>query len=73
MTTTTARTFQPAVEHGVPALLRSFVVAIRAASAARRERARLLAELSQCSDRELADMNLSRADIGDVVRNWQPG
>ena len=70
--TTTTRTFQPAVER-VPAFLRSFADAVRAASAARRERARLLAELSQCSDRELADMNLSRADIGDVVRNWQPG
>ena len=29
--------------------------------------------VAQCSDRELADMNLSRADINHVVRSWQPG
>ena len=73
MTTTTAHTFQPRVESSVSGIARSFIAAARAARAARRERARLLAALSQCSDRELADMNLSRADIGHVVRSWQPG
>ncbi len=72
MATTTQNTFQPRVETGLPAIVRSFTVAFRAARTARQERARLLAELSQCSDRELADMNLSRADIGHVVRSWQP-
>ncbi len=72
MTTTTANTFQSRVESSVPGIAGSFLLAFRAARATRRERARLLAELSQCSDRELADMNLSRADIGHVVRSWQP-
>ena len=73
MTTTTAGTHRSDVQSGVPAIARSFLAAIGTARAARRERARLLAELSQCSDRELADMNLSRADINHVVRSWQPG
>ncbi len=72
MNTSTTNTFRPVIESGVPALVRSFLASVRTARAARRERARLLAELSQCSDRELADMNLSRADIGHVVRSWQP-
>ena len=72
MATTTQNTFQPRIETGLPAIVRSFTVTFRTALAARQERARLLAELSQCSDRELADMNLSRADIGHVVRNWRP-
>ncbi len=72
MTTTTADTLRSSVQSGVPAIVRSFLTGVGTARAARRERARLLAELSQCSDRELADMNLSRADIGHVVRSWQP-
>ena len=72
MSTSTVNTFQPSVESGMPAIVRSFLAAVRTARAERRERVRLLDELSQCSDRELADMNLSRADIGHVVRSWQP-
>ena len=71
MTITTANPFQPSVESNVPGIARSFLAAFRAARAARREPARLLAELSQCSAPELAAMNLPRAAIRHDVRSWQ--
>jgi uncharacterized protein YjiS (DUF1127 family) len=40
---------------------------LRGAIEARRTRSRLRWELDQCSDRELADMGVSRADIDAIV------
>jgi uncharacterized protein YjiS (DUF1127 family) len=71
MTSTTANTFQPSTETGLRHVTRAFVASVQAYLAARRERTRLYAELAQCSDRELADMNISRADIGYIVGNLQ--
>ncbi len=51
----------------------SFITSFRLAWVTYQERTRLHAELSQYSDRELSDMSLSRADIRDMVRSWQPG
>ena len=65
--------FAQDTRHGLPAIVRGFVATVRARLAVRRQQARLFAELDSCSDRELADMNISRADIGAMVRNWQQG
>ena len=40
---------------------------LRAARALRADRARIRSELDQCSDRDLADLGLSRSDIDSVV------
>ena len=54
-------------------MFRSILSTMRAHRSLRRERARLGKELAQCSDRELAEMNLSRAEIPDVVRHIRIG
>ena len=46
---------------------------LRAARELNAERARVRFELAQYSDRDLADMGLSRADIEDVVASIRPG
>lgn len=45
---------------------------IRATRELNAERARVRFELDQYSDRDLADMGLSRADIDDVVATVRP-
>lgn len=54
-------------------IFRSILASVRAHRSVRRERARLGEELAQCSDRELADMNLSRAEIPNIVRHIRVG
>ncbi len=54
-------------------VFRSILGTVRAQRSLRRERARLGEELAQCSDRELAEMNLSRAEIPNVVRHIRVG
>lgn len=71
MTTTTANTFQPSTETGLREVAQAFIASLRIHLADRRERKRLYNELAGCSDRELADMNISRADIGYIVGKWQ--
>ncbi len=73
MTTTTTLSFEHDVQHGLSSIVRDLAAVVRSHLALHRERARLHAELSHCSDRELADMNISRADIDYMVRSWQPG
>ena len=73
MTTTTTLSFEHDVQQGLPSIVRDLAAVVRSHLALRRERARLHTELSHCSDRELADMNISRADIDHMVRNWLPG
>ncbi|MCQ8239303.1 DUF1127 domain-containing protein [Rhizosaccharibacter radicis] len=51
----------------LPGLFRRTVEQVRFNLAVRRERARLRTELNTYSDRELADMGLSRADIEGIV------
>lgn len=67
-----ATTSQNRVERDLLGIICSYVASFRGAWAAHQQRTRLHTELSQCTDRELADMNLSRADISYLVRNWQP-
>ncbi len=50
-------------------IFRSILATVRSHRTARRERVRLSQELARCSDRELAEMNLSRAEIPDIVRH----
>ncbi len=57
------------VETGRLDVFRSILATVRSHRAARRERARLGQELARCSDRELAEMNLSRAEIPNIVRH----
>ncbi|MGI4801095.1 MAG: DUF1127 domain-containing protein [Janthinobacterium lividum] len=71
MTSTTANTFQPSTETGLREVVHAFIAALQVHLADRRERKRLYTELAECSDRELADMNISRADIGYIVGQWQ--
>ena len=54
-------------------IFRSLLASVRAHRTVRRERARLGEELAHCSDRELADMNLSRAEIPNIVRHIRVG
>ncbi len=54
-------------------VFQSILGTVRAHRSLRRERARLDEELAQCSDRELAEMNLSRAEIPNVVRHIRIG
>ncbi len=54
-------------------VFRSILATVRAHRSVRRERARLGEELAQCSDRELAEMNLSRAEIPHIVRHIRIG
>ena len=72
MNTSTTSIFQPSVTRSSSAFVRSIIASFRTTWAARKERARLHTELSHYTDRELADMNLSRADISHVVRSWLP-
>lgn len=48
-------------------LFRGLVQGARETIAVQRTRSRLRWELNQCSDRELADMGVSRADIDAIV------
>ena len=54
-------------------VFRSILGTVRAHRSLRRERARLGEELARCSDRELAEMNLSRTEIPNVVRHVRIG
>ena len=54
-------------------IFRSILATVRTQRSLRRERARLGEELAQCSDRELAEMNLNRAEIPDIVRHIRIG
>ena len=54
-------------------VFRSILATVRSHRLARRERARLGEELSNCSDRELAEMNLSRDEISNIVRHIRIG
>ena len=54
-------------------IFRSVLAGMRVHRYVRRERARLGEELAHCSDRELAEMNLSRADIPNIVRHIRVG
>ncbi len=54
-------------------LAKHAVARLRAARELNAERARVRFELAQYSDRDLADMGLSRADIEDLVASIRPG
>ena len=54
-------------------VFRSLLATVRSQRTVRRERARLGRELTYCSDRELAEMNLSRAEIPNIVRHIRIG
>ena len=54
-------------------IFRSMLAGVRAHRSVRRERVRLSEELAQCSDCELAEMNLSRAEIPHIVRHIRIG
>ena len=65
--------FSPRIQsNGVLAALRTKLSELRfqwqQAMARRQQVARVTLELSVCSDRELADLGFSRADIPDVAR-----
>lgn len=63
----TERSFTPAQGVTLPELVRQTLNLLRERRDQAKARARLRWELSQYSDRGLADMGLSRADIDDVV------
>ena len=71
--TTTASPVEARQDAGRLDIFRSILATVRSHRAVRRERARLGQELARCSDRELAEMNLSRAEIPDVVRHIRIG
>ena len=54
-------------------VFRSLLATVRSQRTVRRERARLGRELIHCSDRELAEMNLTRSDIPNIVRHIRIG
>ena len=54
-------------------VFRSLLATVRSQHTVRRERARLGRELTHCSDRELAEMNLTRSDIPNIVRHIRIG
>lgn len=58
--------------HSLKDLAKHAVSRLRHARELHVERARVRFELAQYSDRELADMGLSRADIEDVVASIRP-
>ena len=57
----------------LPALIQQLVGRVRAHAETRRQQAQLRWELSRYSNRELADMGLSRADIDGIVAGSRVG
>lgn len=53
----------------LPSILRSAISRVQAGLEGRRARARLRWELNQYTDRELADIGLSRSDIDGIAAN----
>lgn len=60
-------TFDPMTQTTLPAMVRQALHTVRQQIGIMRSRQRLRDELLQCSDRELADMGLSRSDIDVIV------
>ena len=58
---------EPATNASVAAMIASGIAAVASNLAARTERARVYAELSRMSDRDLADIGVSRADVARVA------
>lgn len=54
-------------ETNLPMIVRDAMLRVRAGLEVRRERSRLRWELNQYSNRELADMGMSRSDIDGIV------
>lgn len=54
-------------------IAKQFASHLKASKELRRARHKAMIEFQSCSDRELADMNLSRSDIPGLVANWTPG
>lgn len=62
-----SNSFETVEETTLPTMIRHALHAVRQQLGTMRSRRRLRDELLQCSDRELADMGLSRRDIGAIV------
>lgn len=60
-------TFDPMTQTTLTAMVRQALHTVRQQIGIMRSRQRLRDELLQCSDRELADMGLSRSDIDVIV------
>jgi uncharacterized protein YjiS (DUF1127 family) len=64
---TTANVAVPVGSASFAEIARGLGASFKAARVLRTERSRVRAELTRCSDRELAEIGLSRADIDGVV------
>ena len=60
-------------ETNLPMIVRDAMTRVRAGLEVRRARSRLRWELNQYSNRELADMGLSRSDIDGIVARSHGG
>ncbi|MCA0962017.1 DUF1127 domain-containing protein [Salipiger bermudensis] len=64
-----AHVTEHSVHHGLGAQIHAAIAAVRHWNARRNEFARIYDELSRCSDRELADINVARSQIPEIARS----